>query len=772
MKNFFANKLNILLTFLLTTLLVALGFCAYKLISNNKKVYVPDFSLKSAEEINTWCNSLETNPCTITSEYSDTVEKGKLIYQSIKAEEELTDKISFIISLGKKIDLPTIGENTTKQSIEDWLSTNGFKNILYIEEYSDTVSSGNVIKVECADLNDINSEVKVFISKGKNVTPVDTIYVEYGAYIGLTKSEFEQAVSKIGLKATHDSSKDDYSSTIDKGLVVWHGSTDYVKDEEIRYGLSLGVNENAITVESGTYVGKTYKDFEKAVSELGSKGLTPKHKESKDAYSDTIAKGSIVWHGSGTYEEQEEISYGLSLGKEGSTSTNTETYIKSGTYIGKTESEMLADIATLTVNGLTPNHGHSNHKDEYSDTYEKGVVIWHGSGNYEDKEQFNYTLSLGKKGSTSTNTETYIEYGTYIGKTEAEMLADIATLTVNGLTANHGHSNHKDEYSDTYEKGVVIWHGSGNYEDKEQFNYTLSLGKKDSSSNSDIVVTSGTYVGKTMEEFKSLVSKLGTSGLTPKHKESKDTYSDTIAKGNIVWHGSGTYEEGEEISYGLSLGPNTTKVNVTSYAGKSESEFKTYLSNNDLTVGTRTEQSSDTVASGYIISNDTGSISKGSSINYVVSIGKNTVNVVSKSGTSEADFISYLSGLGLSKGSRSEEYSNSIAEGKIISNKTGLFNLGAKVDYVVSKGAQKAYIMRPAYYTTGSSYDATKANMQKVLSSFTNVVYTAVEVPDYTPGQISKIEVEVNGTMKSDYSAGEYPINTKIIVYICSKTAH
>ena len=766
MKSFFANKMNILLIFLLTTLLAALGFCGYKLISNNKKVYVPDFSLKSEEEINTWCNSLETNPCTITSEYSDTVEKGKLIYQSIKAEEELTDKISFIISLGKKIELPTIDENTTKQTIDDWLSTNGFKNILYIEEYSDTVVTGNVIKVECTDLNDINFEVKVFISKGKNVTPEDTFDVEYGTYIGLSQSKFEEAVSKIGLKATHDSSKDAYSSTIDEDLVVWHGSGEYIKDEAIRYGLSLGVDPNAIKVEYGTYVGETFEDFKKAVSELGSKGLVPKHKEEKDAYSDTIAKGSIVWHGSGTYEEQEEISYGLSLGKEDS----DEIVVTSGTYVGKTFDEFKELVSKLGDTGLVPKYKES--RNAYSDTIAKGSIVWHGSGTYEDGEEISYGLSLGKKGSTSTNTETYVEYGTYIGKTEAEMLADIATLTTNGLTPNHGHSKHKDEYSDTYAKGTVIWHGSGSYVDKEQFNYTLSLGKKDSSSSDEIVVTSGTYVGKTFDEFKSLVSKLGTSGLTPKHKESRDSYSDTIAKGSIVWHGSGTYEDGEEISYGLSLGPNTVKVNVVSYAGKSESEFKTYLSNNGLTVGTRTEQSSDTVASGYIISNDTGSKSQGSSINYVVSIGKNTVNVVSKSGTSEADFISYLTGLGLNKGTRSEEYSSSVAEGKIISNKTGLFNVGSKVDYVVSKGTQKATIMRPAYYTTGSSYDATKANMEKVLSVFTNVVYTAVEVPDYTPGQIYKIEVNVNGTMKSDYSAGEYPINTKIIVYICSKTTH
>ena len=62
-------------------------------------------------------------------------------------------------------------------------------------------------------------------------------------------------------------------------------------------------------------------------------------------------------------------------------------------------------------------------------------------------------------------------------------------------------------------------------------------------------------------------------------------------------------------------------INVTSYSGKSESEFKTYLSNNGLSAGSRSEQYHDSIASGSIISNDTGTKAQGSSINYVVSIG-------------------------------------------------------------------------------------------------------------------------------------------------------
>lgn len=628
MRNFLENKMNVVLTLVLTTLLGALGFFGYKLLADNKKVYVPDFSDRSEVEINNWCKNFETNPCTITNDYSDTVEKGRLIYQSIKANEELTGKISFIISSGKKIEivLPQITADTTRETIDAWIATNDLRNVLFIEEFSDTVNKDRVIKIESGVITDNSTEIKVFISKGKNIKPNETIYVDYGKFLGLTKKQFEDKVAEIGLKAKYAEGKDDYSSSVDVNKVVWHGSGDYVEGEEIRYGLSLGKDPNAIKVEAGTWVGKTLEYFSKAVSELGSKGLKPLHKQSRDAYSDTVAKGDIVWHGSGSYEEEENISYGLSLGKKAG--DDNEIVVKSGTYVGKTFDEFKTSVSKLGTTGLKP--AHRDYRDDYSDTIAKGSIIWHGSGTYVNGEEISYGLSLGKKDGGGDSSSCYVNYGDYIGKTEAEMKAAIAKLTTNGLTPNHGHHNHKDEYSDVYAKGVVIWHGSGSYVDKEQFNYTLSLGPM----------------------------------------------------------------------------PDD-RVNVVSYANKTETEFKTYLSNNGLVAGTR-----------------------------------------------------------------SEEYSDSIEVGKIISNKTGLFNPGASIDYVVSLGVKKAFIMRPVFYEAGSTYDATVTNMKKVLADFTNVAYTGVTVPDFTVGQITKIEVEVNGVMRDDYVAGEYPTNTRIIVYICNKTGH
>ena len=160
-----------------------------------------------------------------------------------------------------------------------------------------------------------------------------------------------------------------------------------------------------------------------------------------------------------------------------------------------------------------------------------------------------------------------------------------------------------------------------------------------------------------------------------------------------MWHGAGTYVKGEVIHYSLSLGKqgsDTKTVNVVSYAGKTETEFKKYLSDNGLSVGSKTSEYSSTYAAGVIIKNDTGTKNVGSAINYTVSSGKDTrVNVADYTNKSASELENFLSSNGL-KGSRSEDYSSTVAQGNIISNSTGLFNTGATVAYKVSLGKKQA----------------------------------------------------------------------------------
>lgn len=95
------------------------------------------------------------------------------------------------------------------------------------------------------------------------------------------------------------------------------------------------VSEKETTkITVGQFRGKDESELKKTAEDLG---LVPDHDKAKDAYSDTIAKGKIVWHGSGDYEEGEKIRYGLSLGKKNTSSGDSGKSDNSGNNPGGSE---------------------------------------------------------------------------------------------------------------------------------------------------------------------------------------------------------------------------------------------------------------------------------------------------------------------------------------------------------------------------------------------------------------------------------------------------
>ena len=747
------KSVNIILIVILACLVGALGFFGFKLITSGDKVLVPDFSNKTVNDVNTWCGSLENVACSITYDYSDSIDKDYVVYQSISPNEEIYDSISFIISAGKKvlINLPTIDKNTTKETIEAWAKENGITNINFVEEANDTVDKGGIIKIEPSEIYATDTPINVFISTGKKEDVSNAIEIESEKYINLTVTEFETKVKALGLKPTHATEKDDTSSSVTKGNIVWHGSGTYEKDETIRYGVCKGVN--VIEVTKGSMVGLTVEEFKTAVTKLGTKGLKPTHKDDYDSYSSTVAKDLIVFHGSGDYDEEEEIGYGISKGVD-----EDKIIISYGSYLGKSVDDLTTAVKSLGSKGLPVNH--KSDKDEYSSTIEKGKIVWHGAGEYEDGETVNYGLSLGKDSSkeTTDDKEIVVKQGDYVGKTLSEFEKAVKDL---GLVPFH--RSEWDVKDTTKTSNTIARNGYGTYVKDEKISYGLYIGNE----SGDIVITRGQYVGKTLDEFKKICSDLG---IVPEHSEVyTDDYSDTIAKGSLDYHGSGTYTKGEVIHYTLSLGKkaDAPKINVENYAGKTETEFKTYLTSKNLKAGTRTTEYSDNVAAGIIISNDTGSIAEGSSINYKVSLGKDTrVNVGNYAGKDETELTTFLTNNGL-KGSKSEEHSSSVAAGKIISNTTGLFDKDGTVSYKVSLGKAQFNIMSAdsynSLYSKISRYDD-MVNQLKTgpFANFTNVTYQKGNDYELTSGMI--ISIKVGNT--TSYSPGDYDSDIAIVVTI------
>lgn len=743
-------KTNSVLIIVLVLLISALGFFGYKALVKDNKVLVPDFSNSTQSEVQTWCESLETNPCSFTTDYSETIEKDKVIYQSITPDAELGESISFIISLGKKISIqvPTIDKNTTKESIKEWANKNNLTNISYIDETSETIEKGTIIRIEPNIIESLDTAVHVYVSSGKK--PSSSIHVDYEKYIDLSVADFETKAKALGLTPKYAAEKDDFSETIAKGKIVWHGSGEYTKDEEIRYGISKGKRADTIVVTKGSYVGYTLDAFTSAVSKLGSKGLKPTHKEDYDEYSSTIAKGLIVYNGYGDYENEENISYGLSLGEK-----SGETIISYGTWLFKSVDNITSGAKAL---GLDVNH--KTEKDEYSDIVEKGLIIWHGSGSYAKDGKINYGLSLGSESNKDTNTDIVVKQGDYVGKTYAEFEKAVKEL---GLVPNH--RAEWDVKDSSKSANTIARNGYGTYIKGENISYGLYVGAE-SSQDGNIVIEASQFVGKTFEEFKTKVEALG---LKPEHSTIyTDDPSDTIPAGCIDWHGAGTYEKGEVIHYSLSTGPEKSiSVDVPSFAGKSETDFKNFLSTNGLKVGSKQTQCSDTVASGLLISNDTGSKAQGALINYIVSAGKDTsINVTNYAGKSESELTSFLSNNGLT-GKKSEANSSSVAAGIIISNDTGKYETGETVNYTISIGAAPVYLNNKGFYNDNfgvncHSFDEMKTKMQAQLSGFTNVTYSEIESYDRDPGMIEKITIDGSET----YEPGNKDANSAIVVYI------
>lgn len=695
MKHFLVSKLNIILGLLLATSVGLSGYIIYNIVRQDKTVTVPDFLAKNINQTYEWCGELDPQyACTIVYEDSDTVSEGVIINQSLPAGSIMNGTMVFTVSTGKTsfVILPTITANTTKADIEAFVSANSLLPAQYIDENSDSVPVGSVIRLEPNDKIDKNSTLKVYISIGPkqddSSSTTGTIIVKSGTYNGLTVTEFETKVKALGLVPNHNTSRDATSSTVTKGNIVWHGSGEYEKGETINYGVCTEkTSSDEIVITSGSYVGKTEEEYKKYATGLG---LVPNHNTEWDAYSDTVAKGNIVKHGAGTYEKGEKTNYGLSLGKEGD-SSSTEIKVTSGQYVGKTEDE----FKTIATNlGLKATHLTS--RDAYSDTVAKGNIVTHGYGTYEKGEAFNYGLSLGKKDSSPSTI--YITPNSYVGKTETDYINYAKGL---GLVPNH--KTEWDDYSDTIAKGSIVKHGQGEYEKGETTNYGLSLGKKDSSS-STITITANSYVGKSESEYINYAKGLG---LVPNHNSSWDAYSSSVSKGNIVKHGSGTYTKGETTNYGLSLGPEpqVTKVTVTSKAGSTESEFISYLTSLGLKAGTKSTDYSSTYGEGTLISNDTGTFTEGSSVNYKVSLGTNTGTLLSKS-----DLASQI----LSTG-----------------------------DYEAAKNKMITYLDN---------------------QGFTNYTINGQKSTDYGAGVL--LSITVNGSTHT--SASVYPVDVPIVVTICN----
>jgi beta-lactam-binding protein with PASTA domain len=169
--------------------------------------------------------------------------------------------------------------------------------------------------------------------------------------------------------------------------------------------------------------------------------------------------------------------------------------------------------------------------------------------------------------------------------------------------------------------------------------------------------------------------------------------SDTVDKGLVLSQtppANAQVSSGSAVALVISTGP--CPVTVPNVVGQTEAAAGNVLSAVFLTIGTITRQNSATVPEGAIISQDPAAGTQavpGGSVSLVVSLGPGDVMVPDVTGMTQEAAGTALQGAHLTAGTVTQQCSDTVAEGKIISQNpvpTTQASRGSSVALVVSTG--------------------------------------------------------------------------------------
>lgn len=445
MKDFFKNKVNVLLVSLLVVLMLVAAFFLFS-IFGPKDLKAINFSNLSEKEVLEWKtkNGVEDSKFTISYEFSEEVEKGYVVYQSVKENESIKDGITIVISNGSdpdlELELPSI-TNLSLEEVKKWLEDNKFTNYSFEYALKEDIAENMVIGFNRSGKVKRSDELIIKVSIGDNENAVITVpdFKEYSKYeidqwakdnkisvkylyalssniasgkvieqsiqaktdvkIGSTISITISQGEGVALKDMYNMSKSEAEKWCkDNGLKVSFGykestkvKENYVVSTDPKAGTMVGEqdeikiylskNKDMVKVE-GNLLNKTEKDFIKLIEDLGLKVK----KEDKTYFSTTISKGNIFSYDDGEFKKGDTIKYALS---EGAFSFKADDF----------NNKAKADVNTL-VKDLNDRNAHITIKfTEVDSTKYKNGTTFDCNGS---KSGINWTISCSVAKNSST----------------------------------------------------------------------------------------------------------------------------------------------------------------------------------------------------------------------------------------------------------------------------------------------------------------------------------------------------------------------------------
>src|SRR6202795_1400028 len=169
----------------------------------------------------------------------------------------------------------------------------------------------------------------------------------------------------------------------------------------------------------------------------------------------------------------------------------------------------------------------------------------------------------------------------------------------------------------------------------------------------------------------------------------------TVAAGNVIFQDparGNSVAQGSPVNLVISSEPQM--VTVPNVAGLAQAAATTAITAAKLTGGTVTQQISNTVATGNVISQDPASgnsVAQGSQVNLVISSGPQMVIVPNVEGLTQDAATTAITAAKLMVGTVTQQSSNTVATGNVISQDPASGNSvaqGSPVNLVISSGPQ------------------------------------------------------------------------------------
>ncbi len=293
------------------------------------EITMPDFKDQTKANVQAWAS---TNNISVTfkEETSTTVEKGKVISQSINAGDKILtgSKCTIIVSSGEPVSLIDL-TGKTKDEVDKWAKENSVK-VDYYSYYADSTAKDKVISTSPKSGNiTASTTVKVYMSLGSVVVPdfTDKKEADVKTWIETTNKSIYDKANYITYTLVQDT-----TSTKAAGVIV---KTSPAKTETVKLKGNIAVSvATAKLVTVTDQKGKSVADFTTYIT-----GLNLKLGAKSEVYND-LASGLIVRNDTGSKTEGTLINYVTSKGPYNPSNTEFE---------NKTVSEAQGIISTANA---------------------------------------------------------------------------------------------------------------------------------------------------------------------------------------------------------------------------------------------------------------------------------------------------------------------------------------------------------------------------------------------------------------------------------------